>query len=73
MGGQTLGTYIVHVTILALLDSDHLNWVIDAQGHLWGNFLELAGFIVLTLFTMLLVWLFNQWKWTRILILGQKG
>lgn len=64
--------YIIHVTILALLDSDHLNWVIDAQGHIWGNFLEIAGFMVLTVLTMLMISLFSKWKWSRFFDFGTK-
>ncbi len=70
MGGQTLGMYIIHVTILTICDNNH--WVIDAQDQLWGNILEVAGFIVLSTLTMLLVKLLSRWKWTRIFVLGQQ-
>lgn len=72
MGGATLGMYIIHVTILTLLDADHLNWAIDAKGHIWGNFAEIAGFLILTIVTILLVKLLEKWKWTNFLILGNK-
>ena len=70
MGGATLGMYIIHVTILTLLDKDHFNFAIDAHGQIWGNVLEVFGFIVLTMITMLLVHLLGKWKWTNYLILG---
>ena len=62
--------YIIHVTILTLLDADHFNWAIDAHGHLWGNVVEIAGFVVLTIVTILLVKLLEKWKWTSFLVLG---
>lgn len=72
MGGATLGMYIIHVTILTLLDADHLNFAIDAHGQLWGNIAEIAGFVILTIVTMLLVKLLEKWKWTNFLVLGNK-
>lgn len=70
VGGATLGMYIIHVTILTLIDADHLNWEIDAHGHLWGNFAEIAGFVILTIGSIFLVKLLEGWKWTNCLILG---
>lgn len=67
-GGETLGMYIIHVTILTIMDNHH--WAIDAHGNLWGNFLEIAGFINLTIVTMLIVKLLSRWKWTNYLVLG---
>lgn len=72
MGGATLGMYIIHVTILTLLDADHLNWAIDAHAHLWGNFAEMVVFVVLTIVTILFVKLLEKWKWTNFLVLGNK-
>ena len=69
-GGQTLGLYIIHVTILTICENHH--WAIDARGHLWGNFLEIAGFIVLTIVSMFLVNLLGKWKWSNFLVLGNK-
>ena len=69
-GGETLGMYIVHVTILAMFGEYGI--IYSAPNALVGIICQILSFVLLTVVTILIVFLLGKWKWTNFLVLGNK-
>lgn len=70
MGGQTMGMYIVHVTLLRWCEKYDI--VYAASNPMLGDLIQILIFVLLTTVTMLIVRLQGLWKWTNFLVLGNK-
>lgn len=69
-GGQTMGIYIVHETILRWCE--HYGIVYPATNPIIGDVIQIVAFILLTVVTFLIVKALSLWKWTNFLVLGNK-
>ena len=69
-GGQTMGMYIVHVTILKWCEK--YNVVYTASDPIVGDLMQLLAFALLTIITLIIVRILRLWSWTNFLVLGNK-
>lgn len=69
-GRETLGIYIIHVTILKIFEHYHIVYI--ASNPILGDMFQILFFVILTIVTILIVKKIALWKWTNFLVLGNK-
>lgn len=69
-GRETLGIYIIHVTILKIFQ--HYNVVLHSSNPIIGDLFQILFFVMLTMVTILIVKILVLWKWTNFFVLGNK-